>query len=1142
MAGSKSTVEILFKANDQVSKVAENIKKSIGGIGGDSNKASDGVKGLITEFDKAKKSGDKLGFVGGIISGIGDKVRGLDTTVNASGIFGKWANGMNKLDDGFSNLISNFSGVASAIHPALGIATEAVSIGFKMKSVARKMKVEFMSPIFKGIGVGLKELYLPMGSITKGFQNWANTLQGVASGIYVVKNGLSLIEGMAQSSDNYVTNLARLGMAGENYGESSASMYERTLKLAKATRSTIQDSADITSKLGINVGKGFENADDLFRFTETINKALTISGASGTEKQSSLLQLTQALSSGVLQGDELRSLMENAPYAMQILADGLGIARGELKKWGKEGKLTTESVIDAIMKGSSTVDKAFENIPMRFADIKNQVKGLFQESMSGTYQAVSDLLNSKSVKKILKGAESAFEWFGDATEGIVKRVSSVFRIFSEHGVAEGVKNLISQFGGLGMILSGVFKGGVMGKVMMFAGLIKEISKLNGKGVFGTVEALKTTITSGLDGITTTVTNFLDHGVPVMTEVIDGVADFLPDLFGSITSNYTRLAGSLETHVPNIIGSVSNFILKGIEGARANLPQFLETTVSLLTMTFESAGEHTGKIGTAIAGLITDAMDWVDANPDKVQGALKSFGTMITNGLEGLFDNLNVTKLTSSLTGLLKDALSYIDFGALDIGGLLFDAFIGGIDGLFGGKDAYKNQPKNKGKPSSTYNITKGGQRGDPPPRKSYSEMIPDELKKKDDEPSMWQRFKNWWMPESKADEVPDDFYQGGKKGGSGGFGSALVDGINNTNVTAKDMANLGKGVMSGLSGAISDNKQNADVLTNAINQTLSTAFTTDQLNASLQMKAGEIMQSLSSGITAFAPLLLESFQTIFQSIGDAVNLFAMNGLVMPLMMAMMQATTVIQTGTMQMSMAFSLAFMAIGMSVSTSMLAIVTAMSTAMMSLVTAVQSGGQAIISAIDSSLASAVGTAQSYVGAFASVGASISHGIASGILAGAGAIISAVNSVVSSALSAATSALAINSPSKVFANIVGRAIPEGIALGINKNEDYVTGAMDGLTGNLTRNFSDMNFKSNIGYKLDTEAIKENKDEMSEALRSEILASTKIRFIDRVSSVTNAPIIKFTGDISKEVDLEKVAKYVEDAIVDTYEKDLRYQ
>lgn len=147
---------------------------------------------------------------------------------------------------------------------------------------------------------------------------------------------------------------------------------------AQRTRAGYENLADLYSKVARNAGMLRASQRDVLEFTETVSQSFVISNASVMEMNSTLTQLGQALASGTLAGDELKSLREAAPRLLEAIAKGMGVTTGALKKMGAEGKLTSKEVFDAVRSQRAAIEAEFRRMPLTigqaFTVFSNEIK------------------------------------------------------------------------------------------------------------------------------------------------------------------------------------------------------------------------------------------------------------------------------------------------------------------------------------------------------------------------------------------------------------------------------------------------------------------------------------------------------------------------------------------------------------------------------------------------------------------------------------------------------------------------------------------------------------------------------------------------------------------------------------------------
>ena len=218
-----------------------------------------------------------------------------------------------------------------------------------------------------------------------------------------------------QAADEWTNMYSRIGLVTKST-EEQAAMQEKVFAIAQKTRQEYGSTADLYVKMARNSKELGATQQDVLDATETVNKALVIGGASTTEAKSTILQLGQALASGRLAGDELRSLSENAPLLFQAIADYYGVTIGKLKDMGAQGELTAEGVFKAILKAKSKMDKEFSKMPVTVAQSVTY-------AMNRIGKLIFNLNKETSVfQAIAGGIIRSADWIGNKIEWLSKKV------------------------------------------------------------------------------------------------------------------------------------------------------------------------------------------------------------------------------------------------------------------------------------------------------------------------------------------------------------------------------------------------------------------------------------------------------------------------------------------------------------------------------------------------------------------------------------------------------------------------------------------------------------------------------------------------------------------------------------------------
>ena len=208
--------------------------------------------------------------------------------------------------------------------------------------------------------------------------------------IAAVKKVIDLTDEMTQTT-------ARLNLINDGL-QTTAELQDMIMASANRSRASYTTMADVVAKLGMRAGKAFNNSNkEVIAFAETLNKMFVIAGASQEEMRSASLQLTQALGSGVLRGEELNAVFEASPNIIQAIADYMDVDIGKIRDLAAEGKITADIVKNAMFKAADEVNKQFENMPMTFG----QAWAIIQNSLLETFLPL--------IQTIAKGAQ----WIAD---------------------------------------------------------------------------------------------------------------------------------------------------------------------------------------------------------------------------------------------------------------------------------------------------------------------------------------------------------------------------------------------------------------------------------------------------------------------------------------------------------------------------------------------------------------------------------------------------------------------------------------------------------------------------------------------------------------------------------------------------------
>ncbi len=225
--------------------------------------------------------------------------------------------------------------------------------------------------------------------------------------IAVATGAVNLVKTFLGVADQQTQITARLNLMNDGL-QSTAELQDMIYMSAQRTRSAYDATAQVVAGLGQRAGKAFSSSAEIVQFAENLNKQFKIAGASQQEISSASQQLTQALGSGVLRGEELNAVFESAPNIIQTIADYLGEDIGKIRDMASEGRITAEVVKNAMLKATNEIDAQFQDMPMTLAEAFTMGKNAIQRSLRDSFSGWSEFLNSDEGQQAIMQAITLF--------------------------------------------------------------------------------------------------------------------------------------------------------------------------------------------------------------------------------------------------------------------------------------------------------------------------------------------------------------------------------------------------------------------------------------------------------------------------------------------------------------------------------------------------------------------------------------------------------------------------------------------------------------------------------------------------------------------------------------------------------------
>ena len=226
-----------------------------------------------------------------------------------------------------------------------------------------------------------------------------NKLKGIAATV----GGLAATKKIVGISDNLASTRARLNLLVDD-GGSVDELEQKIMASAQRSRAAYFDTASAVAKLGLNAGAAFDNdMDQVIAFMEQVNKQFVIGGATAQEQSNAMIQLTQAMAAGALRGEELNSILDEAPGIARAIEQYMGVAEGSIKQYAEQGLVTAEVVKNAMFDVAKTTNDSFNSMPMTWAQIWTSMQNKALSIFNPILTKINELANSELVGKITDG-------------------------------------------------------------------------------------------------------------------------------------------------------------------------------------------------------------------------------------------------------------------------------------------------------------------------------------------------------------------------------------------------------------------------------------------------------------------------------------------------------------------------------------------------------------------------------------------------------------------------------------------------------------------------------------------------------------------------------------------------------------------
>lgn len=225
-------------------------------------------------------------------------------------------------------------------------------------------------------------------------------------------------------SDTLTSTNARLNLMNDGL-QTTDELQQMIFQSAERARGSYQATADAVSKLGLMAGDAFSSSTEIIDFTEQLNKQFAIAGTEAAGIDAAMLQLTQAMGSGILRGEEYNSVLEQAPNIIQAIADYMEVPKGQLKDMAAEGQITADIVKNALFAAADETNAQFESMPKTFEQIGQSIENNALMAFKPVLQELNNLANSEAFTNFVNNAIDAIAIVATITLSIFEAIMNI---------------------------------------------------------------------------------------------------------------------------------------------------------------------------------------------------------------------------------------------------------------------------------------------------------------------------------------------------------------------------------------------------------------------------------------------------------------------------------------------------------------------------------------------------------------------------------------------------------------------------------------------------------------------------------------------------------------------------------------------
>lgn len=641
------------------------------------------IPGNLVDTKSIAAARSELSNVKTVLSGAEKGAKKLNTASTSAG------NAVKTIGQSSANISRVSSSMNSAVNSTKRFSTATTQSTQGLRGLVTSL-TNVKSKIVSATTTGVSK-FKQLATSMKESSSSGNSLVGVLGKVAAAVGSVMGVKQIIGLSDTMSQTKARLDLMNDGL-QSTKELQDRIFDSAQKSRGSYQDTADLVSKLGLNAKDAFENTAQIVDFAEQVNKQFVISGASAEETKNATLQLTQALSSGVLRGDELRSIFEQAPTLIQSIANYMGVPIGRIRDMAAEGQITAETVKNALLECADETNAKFASMPLTFSQLWTNFKNRAMQAFQPVLEKINELANNGRLEEYIGKIAEAMATVSDVIMNVITWVLDhqdiVKAAFIGLSVAIGAMtvamwafNIASYANPVIWIVLAI----IAVIALLVAGIVLVVEHWNEikdaasacwegvksawgnvtdffKGIWDKIVSGATGLWNSIVSIFTTIKNFF---VSIWNSMYTVVSTFWGAIWNTISPIVMAIWNLIST-IFTIIWTIISTIMQGIFHVISNVWNVIYNAVSgVLISIWNIITSIWNIIYTAVSGVLSSIWGAVSSIWNSIYNAISGVLSSIFNTVSNIWNNIfsvvrnKVVEIYNNVKDKFTEILNYL---------------------------------------------------------------------------------------------------------------------------------------------------------------------------------------------------------------------------------------------------------------------------------------------------------------------------------------------------------------------------------------------------------------------------------------------------------------------------------------------------